>query len=54
MVMRLLSSQQTRTAVLFVAVVAAVVDAVASSRERQTHAIIEAAELPRRRTLEFN
>lgn len=42
------------TAVEFIAVVATVVDTVTSFRERQTHAIVEAAELPGGRTLEFN
>lgn len=42
------------TAVEFIAVVAAVVDTIASFGERQTHAIVEAAELPAGRTLEFN
>lgn len=42
------------TAVEFITVVATVVDTVTSFRERQTHAIVEAAELPGGRTLEFN
>lgn len=42
------------TAVVFIAVVAAVVDAVASSGERQAHAVVEAAELPGGRTLELH
>lgn len=40
------------TAVQFIAVVTAVVDTVASFGERQTHAVVEAAELPGGRTLE--
>lgn len=45
---------QMLTAFEFIAVVAAIVDTVTSFGERQTHAIVEAAELPGGRTLKFD